>query len=317
MGRVTVSILSALFFFQLLATTVHADKAKDAAKVHFNKGVKLYKSNDFTGALVEFQKAYEIKPNYTVLYNIAQCMMGLEQYREALETFEQYLEDGGDKIKKKRQEEVQEYISRIYDVLSHLMLTIDQYGALIIIDEETVGKTPHPGIIFLDAGPHTVRVEKEGYETFEEELLLSRGEKFSLQVSLKQELDEAGPEPEPETPAEGPSRKKISPVPFYVLVGATGALAIGFAVTGGLAVKKKNEFEDCYQDDPDCWRPLKDDHRKLAIATDILWPTAAATLTASVILAFFTDFKGGKERRAALVPGVSPEGMDLVLTVRF
>jgi len=293
----------------LAASPVFADEESEAAKIFFNKGVKLYKSDDFTGALVEFQKAYGVKEHYSVLYNIAQCLKGLERYSEALETFEQYLEEGGDEIEEERQEEVQGYVSGLYDVLSQLTLVVDQEEALIFLDGEKYGLTPHPAIIFLDAGSHTVRIEKDGFEPFEQELLLSRGEQFTLQVPLAR-VEEEG------TPVPAKEREKIGPVPFYVLAGLTGALAVGFAVTGGLAIKKKKDFESCYRDEPDCWRPLKDDHRKLAIATDVLWPTALASLAATVVIAFFTDFHPD-EKQAVLVPALGPGRADLVLRLRF
>jgi tetratricopeptide (TPR) repeat protein len=55
-----------------------ADDAQKAAKLHFNAGVKLYKDDDFTGALAEFLKAFELKPHFAVLYNIANCQKNLE-----------------------------------------------------------------------------------------------------------------------------------------------------------------------------------------------------------------------------------------------
>ncbi len=296
----------------LAAPPAFADKESEAAKIHFNKGVKLYKSDDFTGALVEFQKAYDVKEHYSVLYNIAQCLKGLERYREALETFERYLDEGGDEIDGERETEVKGYVSELYDVLSQLTLVVDQDGASIRIDGEKIGLTPQPGIIFLDAGPHTVLIQKEGFEPFEQELLLSRGEQFTLQVPLVE--IEAGADTGPVSTK--PGRKKITPVPFYVLAGLTGALAVGFAVTGGLAVKKKKDFEACYQDEPDCWRPLKDDHRKLAIATDVMWPLTLASLTTTVVIAFFTDFHPD-EKQAVLAPSFGPGRADLVLRLKF
>jgi Tfp pilus assembly protein PilF len=48
------------------------DDAAEAAKQHFNRGVASYRDGDFDAALAEFEKAYETRPDYRVLYNLGQ-----------------------------------------------------------------------------------------------------------------------------------------------------------------------------------------------------------------------------------------------------
>ena len=64
---------------------VSADDVEQARK-HFGQGLKLYKDGDFDAALVQFERAYAVKPNFKVLYNIAQCYFELHQYVEARDT---------------------------------------------------------------------------------------------------------------------------------------------------------------------------------------------------------------------------------------
>ncbi|HEY6459174.1 MAG TPA: hypothetical protein VIY73_03455, partial [Polyangiaceae bacterium] len=42
------------------------------AREHFGRGVRMYQEDDFRGALIEFSRAYELAPNWAVLYNVGQ-----------------------------------------------------------------------------------------------------------------------------------------------------------------------------------------------------------------------------------------------------
>ena len=61
--------------------------AVDQAKAHFKTGTELYDENNFRGALVEFQRAYQLAPSYRVLYNIGQVDMELADYAGALTAY--------------------------------------------------------------------------------------------------------------------------------------------------------------------------------------------------------------------------------------
>src|SRR4051812_42949552 len=75
-----------------------ADEAKAPTKANIEeaqrryvRGKDLYEENDFQAALVEFRRAYDLAPNYKLLYNIAQVCYQLQDYPGALRTFNKYL----------------------------------------------------------------------------------------------------------------------------------------------------------------------------------------------------------------------------------
>ncbi|HEY5375391.1 MAG TPA: tetratricopeptide repeat protein, partial [Polyangiaceae bacterium] len=72
------------------------------AREHFGQATKLYKDGDFDAALVQFERAYELKPNYKVLYNIGQTYFQLREYVEARDSMTRYVKDGGDQIDAER-----------------------------------------------------------------------------------------------------------------------------------------------------------------------------------------------------------------------
>ena len=70
------SILVPLLLCSFLAAAapVRFARADDAttqaeARAHFSRGVEFYKEGDYRTALIEFKRAYEVLPNYKVLYN--------------------------------------------------------------------------------------------------------------------------------------------------------------------------------------------------------------------------------------------------------
>src|SRR6266478_2010920 len=75
-----------------------ADSKTDEAKTHFKNGADLYDENNFRGALVEFQRAYELAPSYRILFNIGQVEMELQDYAGALTAYARYLREGGPDI---------------------------------------------------------------------------------------------------------------------------------------------------------------------------------------------------------------------------
>jgi hypothetical protein len=84
------------------STTAFAqDAGEERARAHFRRGVALYDGPppDYEGALLEFRAAYAQKPVPSIKRNIALCLRGLKRNVAAIETLEQMLLEGGDKIK--------------------------------------------------------------------------------------------------------------------------------------------------------------------------------------------------------------------------
>src|SRR4051794_1613167 len=72
------------------ATAQVADRGHGAAK-HFEDGVALYRAGRFQEAIEHFQKAYELKPEPVLLYNVARAYEGLGELKRALEGYRAYL----------------------------------------------------------------------------------------------------------------------------------------------------------------------------------------------------------------------------------
>jgi hypothetical protein len=64
----------------------------DVATPHFERGARQYSKGDFSTAIAEFEKAYEVAPSPILLFNIAQCHRHLGNQERALFFYRRYLE---------------------------------------------------------------------------------------------------------------------------------------------------------------------------------------------------------------------------------
>lgn len=73
------------------AGIARADEATDVARGHYETGLQLFYAREHAQALIEFQRAHEVKPRPATLFMMAQCEYLLGQLRQAREHYEAYL----------------------------------------------------------------------------------------------------------------------------------------------------------------------------------------------------------------------------------
>jgi predicted DNA-binding protein YlxM (UPF0122 family) len=66
---------------------------EERAKAHFLAGQSYYDQASYNDALREFNEAYRISKRPALLYNIARCHEALEQFPEAVQMLQRYLEE--------------------------------------------------------------------------------------------------------------------------------------------------------------------------------------------------------------------------------
>ncbi len=168
----TIACMTLLLF----SHPVLAGDTAETAKEVYDHGIELFKKNDYMGAMAEFQAAYAQKPHYSVLYNIAQCHVMVENNEEALKTFEMYLVQGGDFIDADRRKLVEDEIERLQGLLCPMSLEISPDGAAILLDGNEMGKSPYTKIEYLNPGQHTLIVQKSGFKSVNKVFILRREE---------------------------------------------------------------------------------------------------------------------------------------------
>jgi hypothetical protein len=133
-----------------------AEDAKAAARVHFDKGLTASNDQRFGEAAVEFGKAYELWPDFRVLYNIGKVRVALGRAAEAVDAFEGYLDKGGDQIPEDRRQEVRDAIAAQLAHVATVTFRVAPDGAEVRVDGRLVGVAPLAAPVRVTEGKHTV-----------------------------------------------------------------------------------------------------------------------------------------------------------------
>src|SRR5687767_12531690 len=84
-----------------------------SADAHFQRGVGLFDSADYTGAAEEFRAAYATSPDFRVLYNIGQASQRARRYAAAREAFQRYLSEGESRVPAERRQRVEASLAEL------------------------------------------------------------------------------------------------------------------------------------------------------------------------------------------------------------
>ena len=168
--------------------------AKAEAATRFKKGLDLFKDGDYQAALIEFRRAYDLAPNYQVLYNIGQVSFQLQDYPGALAALQRYLTEGGRNVPGTRRAEVERDIEKLKQRVANLEIVVNVEGADITVDDVSVGKSPLGKPLLVSAGKHRVTVARAGYTSGAKlvEIASSDSQKVDFQLT---ETQSAAPAP--------------------------------------------------------------------------------------------------------------------------
>lgn len=183
-------IFKALFLvltFMVGSTYLFAQEGEDEkkkAKKLFNEGVSYFGSGKHAQALEAFQKSYKLRPHWAIRYNLGLCYKELGMYTKAKEEFLDFLEEGGKEVKDATKEEVEKELDILNGIIAAIEIDINVTGSQISMDGKPVGTSPLPDKLEIDPGSHLIAIKHDGYESYEEEFILSKGERKSFKISL-------------------------------------------------------------------------------------------------------------------------------------
>jgi tetratricopeptide (TPR) repeat protein len=273
--------------FALLSSAARAQGSDDAG-AHFDRGVSFFKDGDYTAAMVEFKKAYDVDPNYRVLYNLGQTSRELRDYASALTSFERYLAEGGTQIDPDRRKRVEGWIAELRGKIANVKLTSNVAGAEVSVDDVVVGTTPLERPIVVNAGRRKIALVLSGHSPRTQYVDVAGTETKDLRLDLVPLAAPDKPatrtEAPPPAPTPGESTGTARP---WVMLGVTAAVGTAAAVMGGLALAKKSDFEDTLQTYPTSEAAIDDARssaRTFAAVADVLAAVAVAGGVTTIVL---------------------------------
>jgi tetratricopeptide (TPR) repeat protein len=208
------------------------------AKQRFDRGFELYEEGEYSLALIEFNRAYELVPNYRVLYNIGQVCIQLGQYANARRALEEYLAKGGDELAADRRTAVNKDLEMLGHRTAFLTIGANVESAEVLVDDTLVGKTPLGPALLVDAGVHRVSVRRVGYLPKTTSVTLAGGDEKSLSIALELQ-------PEEKTIVVREREVEEDNSTTWMVAGwvTTGALAAGAIVTGIMGAGEADELD--------------------------------------------------------------------------
>ncbi len=280
----------------------------EEASQRFRSGVSFYKDKDYAAALVEFKRAYELVPNFTVLFNLGQTARELKDYAAALKAFEQYLDEGGAKIPAPRRKEVVASVDELKRKVGTLKIVASVDGAEITLDEVAIGVSPLAAAVVANVGRHKVSATSTGFTPAQR--VVEVAGMTETPVSLELTRIEAAPVVVVEAPR--PPPKLVTPTIVWVMLATTGATAVAAGVTGGLAVAAHGGLDDAlakYPGDPAAITAAQGKTRTLALTTDVLGGVAAACAITTVVLYAVAPRTAVTAEKPRVSVDVSPTGL--------
>jgi hypothetical protein len=291
------------------ATAEPSDEARREASERFQRGLRFYEDGDYSLALIEFERAHQLVPDYRVLYNVGQVAISLGRFARARVALERYLAQGGAELSEERRDAVARDLEMLRGRTAHLMVRGSPEGAELLVDDVPQGVLPLQEPLLLDAGEHRVAVRKGRHLTYTQRVVLAGAEELALEVRLEPERED---DPvvivrQPDAPGLAPvvprdeARSGVDPV----LVGwiTTGVLA-GAAVTTGVLVLSADRDLDELKRRPDpspaALADAQDRGNRWIVATDIL--AASAAVAAGVSLYFTLTRESSTKEVARAAP---------------
>jgi hypothetical protein len=297
------------------AAAPSSDAVKEA-EAHFRRGVDLYKDNDSGGALVEFKRAYQLAPNYRVLFNLGQTYFQLQRYADALRTLQAFVAQGGAQIAADRRAAVEADVRQLENRVGQVEIRTNVDGAQLLVDDEAAGVAPLAQAVAVSVGHRKIAAMKPGLPTQERYVDVAAGDHVGVVLDFPATPPALAGTPTP-TPTLAPASASASaPAPAsapartgtWIAWGVTGAFGAATVVTGVLALAAKSDLStqlDTFPGNPGAIDSARTRTKTFGVASDAL---LGATVLAGGVAVYVT--LAGSSRTPAEV-GIGPRGLQL------
>jgi hypothetical protein len=135
----------------------------DAARKAWDAAKQLAGASDFRGALVEFQRAYDLSHNPRVLFNVGVTEKLLTHYARAVDAWDKEQSEGAGQLSAAELQELKNAIAIVQQFVTTIDVTANEADATLTIDDYPIGKTPFASPVRIDVGKHVVKLTKEGF----------------------------------------------------------------------------------------------------------------------------------------------------------
>lgn len=281
------------------------------AKKHFESGLALFKAEKYDAAALELEESVRLFSTKGGVFNLASVYKVQSRYDEALEALDRLEMEHGARMDEEMRSAAAKMRLEIEKLVARIDVRVEPEDAVVLVDGLEIPKARLVRPLAVDPGSHVVRAELPGRKPVEVRVRLLSGQTERVQLLLDgrddtgptapQRVSGAGEEiARPAPPNEDAlARKKLGIAPFAAVAAvavAAGAATIALGVKAG-----DKEDEGLEAGDQD----IVDEAKPLQTAGRVTLGLTLGAGIAAAVLAFFTEFRSGKE---TLAIGIAPNG---------
>lgn len=274
-----VTLLVVCCVLSAWAPPVAAERGVDG---RIQAGERYFGQRRFDAALRAFDEAYEATSRVALLYNIAMCQWELDRVPDAVNTFRRYLDADRANLSVSDRREIEQIIVGLRSRHGDVVLVVEERGASVLVDEQEVGLSPLTRPVAVSAGQHTFGARLGDRSGPVVTRSVGAGETVTVALALEAEGVSDDPEPDENGDGDDPSvTADAGPLPwwFWTSTALAGASVLGVAITGGLTLSYRSDYQESGQLDLDAY----DRGTALGVATDVLIGVASVAATAAVV----------------------------------
>lgn len=161
----------------------------DAARL-FEEGSAAAKQNQWEKARVAFQKAWTLKKHWQIAANLGRAELMLKRYRDAAEHLAYFLRESPANPEDRKM--VQGLFDQARARVGELKITVNEPGALVLVDGAVVGTSPLKEPVFVDPGRKQVEAALDGYTTSRRGVKIDAGGTATTDLRLRKGGAEGG-----------------------------------------------------------------------------------------------------------------------------
>lgn len=310
-----IAAMTSLLLCQAPAQAQIASPRAQEASTRFQRGVDLYQSGDIRAALIEFKRAYSIKPHYQLLFNIGQASAELRDYVAARKSLSSYLEEGGQKISAQRRAMVRAEIKRLSSYLAEVTLKLSVSGVSIRVDDIETQLPAGGKPLLLSAGRRKIEISKAGYKKWKRVLDIAGEERIPLTV----QLEALRPATPPNLQRRAPPGKQARPYRLGPLFWTGAVSTVLFGTATAVLASRTGNFQKRFNLELDRVPTTQESLdksafqlRRMAMITDI----ALAATSGAALLTIGSAIWGSRKYRRRLREdrrrySISPAGLQV------
>jgi hypothetical protein len=167
-----------------VAGAAGAQPVRDDARTHYEHGLQLQNEGRYDEAIVEYKRAYELKPHPNTLYVIGQSYERLLDYASAVEWFERYLRDApADAADRAVVENRLRVLRGLPARIS--VTTIPEHVHAALRGPNGTFEADTPAVLKVPAGSYTLELSQPGWDTESHPITAELGQPYFYQWPLK------------------------------------------------------------------------------------------------------------------------------------